>query len=316
MGIPVYISRVPRVQDLPAVQHGCSVCRNMTQQRVQRRYVSSHVYFFPMVSSDTHYLYQCTVCGTMTEGPAPAGAPSKPFLHRFGCFVFVGVPIVGLLAYWAIDSAVSKWQTQNRIAEEQAAAAEKARQEQAQREFMAIVNGAKTALEVSKKKCFVPVNDALGSFSEAIVDLKPRKPQNASALEGAGYVVVSKKGHIPIPDEKHFGKQACFLKLPKEVETAIAVKMPDINVGYDATVAKAKQFTEEVNAMAPPAIMVATEHVCPDKRNKCVGAAVWISVADKKILAVVRVEKAMEDSGRDRDTSGLATLLKQETAQW
>ncbi|MBK8255866.1 MAG: hypothetical protein IPK82_24765 [Polyangiaceae bacterium] len=316
MGIPVYISRVPRVQDLPAVQHGCSVCRNVTPQRVQRRYVSSHVYLLPMVSSDTHHLYQCTVCGTVTDGPEPKGSPSKPFLHRFGCFVFVGLPVLGLIAYWAVDSAISKWQSQNRMAEEQAAAAEKARQEQAQREFMAIVNGAKTALDESKKKCFVPVNAALGSFPEALVDLKPKKPQNASALEGAGYVIVSKKGHIPIPDEKHFGKQACFLKLPKEVETAITVKMPDINVGYDATVAKAKQFTAEANAMTAPAVMVATEHVCPDKRNKCVGAAVWMSVPDKKILAVVRVEKPVEDGGRGKDTDALATLLRQETAKW
>jgi hypothetical protein len=315
MGIPVYISRVPRTQPLPPVQMPCQNCRAVTVHQVVRRYYSVHVYHLPMVSQSTEHHYMCSNCGFARQGPAPQAAPAKPFLHRFGCFVFVGVPILLLIAYAVIDNVISRLRREAFIREQVAQELARAEQKAKEDEARTAAKAAKTAFDEAKKQCFAAIDAALGALPKKVIDLPAQKPADTAPLVGAGTVILG-DSYIPKPASKYWGKQACVLQLSKELDDLARYG----TVGYgdvpDIVLAQAKTLMEQVKTLTAPPVIVARDHACPNTRKRCVGSAVWIDVATKKVLAVRRVEKAVEHGGKDKDLDGLSTLLEKEADGW
>jgi hypothetical protein len=315
MAIPVYISRVPRTQPMPPAQMPCQNCRAVTVHQVVRRYHSLHVYLLPMASQNTEHHYMCSTCGFARVGPAPQSAPAKPFLHRFGCFVFVGAPILLLIAYAVIDNVISRLRREAHIREQVAQEVARLDAKAKEAEAVTAAKEATAALDAAKKQCFAAIDDALHALPKKVVDLPAQKPADPAPLVGAGTVILSDT-YIPKPDSKYWGKQACYLEVSKDLEDAARHGLVDLRLGPDGIIAKAKTLTEQVKTVTAPPVMVARNHACPNARKKCAGSAVWMDVASKRVLAVVRVEKAVEDGGKDKDLDGLATLLAKEAEKW
>lgn len=320
MGIPIYISRIPRTQVLAPLQMQCPSCFQMAVHHVARHYFSVHVYMLPMASAGTEYEYICSSCRVSRAGQAPASAPAKPFLHRFGCLVFVVLPLLGIGVYLAIDSWLTKRAFAEHLAEEKAKQDERAALKTKTDEVVKAARGAKTAIEEARKKCSQGIDAALAALPKKVkvVDMPAQKPGDAAALVGAGYVVIktTSGGYIPIPTSKYFGKQACFVQIPKELDESARYGAIGAFVDPETIFDQAKALTDQAKTLAPPAVLVITELACPNARKKCAGTAVWMSTADNKVLAVVRLEKAVEDSGEKKDRDAIATLLENETAKW
>jgi hypothetical protein len=320
MGIPIYVSRVPRTQVLAPVQVQCPRCYQMAVHQVARHYFSVHVYFIPMFSAGTEHEYICSSCYLSRQGPVPAGAISKPFLHRFGCLVFVVLPILGLILYMTVDKWLTRQHWAALEAEQKAKEEERAALKAKTDEVVTAARGAKSALEAARKKCSQTIDDVINALPKKVkvVDMPAQKAADPAALAGAGYVVIKTTGggYIPIPDSKYFGKQACFVEIPKELDDAARYNAIGAFVAPETILDQAKALNEQAKALAVPPAIVVTELSCPNARKKCAGTAVWMSTADKKTLAVVRVEKAVEHNGEKQDREALATLLKDETAKW
>jgi len=106
LGIPVYISRIPREQEVASLQQACQQCQAQSVHKVTRRYLSVHVYMIPVASTAVEYAYTCSRCGSQYLGPRPAAALGMPFMHRFGCFAIFGILLLaggGYLVYDKIE---------------------------------------------------------------------------------------------------------------------------------------------------------------------------------------------------------------------
>jgi hypothetical protein len=83
----------PKQQSLGQRNEPCPACRQMTLHSLKRFYRVRHIFWFPLFSTGTTYAKVCERCqlASPMAPPDPGTVPSKPFLHRLGFLLPVGV---------------------------------------------------------------------------------------------------------------------------------------------------------------------------------------------------------------------------------
>jgi hypothetical protein len=149
-----------------------------------------------------------------------------------------------------------------------------------------------------------------------VIDLKALGPKDPSALEGAGFAIVHHEfgsEQIPTPKGKYFGEPACSIDVPDDVQDYARGLSGREGVEPADVLAAAQKVSAKAKSLAPPEVLGISDYMCPDT---CIGVAAWISVENKKLLAVARVTKSMDHLGYQQDADELAPLLKAETEKW
>jgi hypothetical protein len=305
IGIPVYVSRIPREQEIATVQQACQSCQAQAVHTVKRQYLSVHVYFIPMASTAVEYVYTCTRCGFKYFGPRPAAALGMPFMHRFGCFAVFGTLFLaggGYLLYGKIERDM------RREAYEE--------QQRKQDEATALSISAKQLAESAKKACFSDIDAALNAATgkKKILEFEPQKPASAAAIEKAPFVAIKHASgtQMVIPSGKYFGEPACSIDIPHNVKQ-YASRSPG-SISPDDALKAAQELSEKAKSIAAPKVFGVLDYSCPDKT--CIGVAVWISREQNTVIAAARATKPMEHLGYDKDAEGLAPLVRKETETW
>ncbi len=305
LAIPVYISRVPREQEIATVQQACQSCQAQAVHKVTRQYLSVHVYHIPMASTAVEYVYACTRCGFKYFGPKPAAALGVPFMHRFGCLVIFGGLFLaggGYLAYTKIERDM------RRAAYEE--------DQRKQEDAVALSISAKQLAEGAKKACFGEIDAALNAATgkTKVLDLEPQRPADPAAIEKAPFVAIKHaiSTQMVIPGGKYFGGSACSIEIPLAVKQYAAGSTGSIEA--DDALKAAQELTEKAKAVAAPKVFGIVDYRCPEKT--CIAVAAWISREQNKVLAVARATKPVEHLGYDKDAEGLAPLLRKETETW
>lgn len=305
MGLKLRVQHLPCTQVLPQMQHHCIACQASTQHRVTRLYTTTYLALMPLFSYGTEHRYDCCQCGAGRTDAAPLSAPNRPFFHRFGCLV-----LLALLVLWGGGSWL--WSTGNRLAGDWKREELKPMREEAR----ALAKEAQIMAEAVVKTCkAVKETLPLGRLS-----LPAQKPADPASLLGAPYFKRENFQDYEFhPQSRYFGPQTCIMaEVPKDIEHAADYgKLPEERAALDVFLAKTRALKEQLTPIASSTVMVIVDVNClTDKRNMCLGNAVWLSTVDKKVQAVVQVEVPSEVVVGDKSGSRLAQRLAEETEKW
>ncbi|MEZ4445421.1 MAG: hypothetical protein R3B72_40480 [Polyangiaceae bacterium] len=305
MRIPVIIHFEPKQQPLPSATLPCPRCQRPTEHRAVRSYRLVRIYFLPSLSRDTEVHLSCTQCGATTVGSAPPGSPSKPFFHRLGCLVWLGVPALGLAGYLGYEA----WDRQQRREQYEA-------EQAAEVASVEIANKAKAKAEAARATCFAAVNGALPD--KKVLDFEPQAPTDAAALKGAAYVSIKRtvgNGVPRPPGSDRIGPHACGLEISKRIRDAANRLTGAEDYDAKAVTEEAEKLLAEAEALGTPKTIVATDYRCT-KKDACRAVGVWVDVATKKVLAVAEGRAPMEHLGYDEDANTLAFKLRDAANAW